>query len=511
MKGKKVIITLVTSSIILIIFFLFLDRKRNAKKNQENIVTIIGKIPEAIDSTEVGICRFIDDNPENYFFKNDSNIIMDSSFTSSFQINGTGIITLMPNEYMPKIFIICDNGGSIEFVVSRKEKLYDINFFGKNSKGQKLFNSSNLFKVNRLTQIINEKILQKNYSSEETIFEIERLKDSLFMPFKDFLKSEEITPSFFHVVKAQAEMKLLSSVNHVIEYNKYRKKTTSHKEEELDEINTYFFSRYDPFLDKYKNVDLISRVVNASSKCILIESKALKGSLNDLGLWQNHQTPNSYAPLELQEKMKAVDIMLNRSFEHNNLQVDKEDFLLFKKAFPNSPYNEPLAQLFEDENSKLITPAYTFADYSGVQKQISITKVLGDGNLDTLLANDFKNKNVFVDIWATWCAPCIQEFKYVEALHEFLIKNDIEMLYLSVDAASAGNKWNDGIIKHKLKGKHFLATKDSYPSLERKLGMDVLNIPKYLLFDKNGKLLDGDLPRPSTGNILFERINQLLN
>jgi thiol-disulfide isomerase/thioredoxin len=51
----------------------------------------------------------------------------------------------------------------------------------------------------------------------------------------------------------------------------------------------------------------------------------------------------------------------------------------------------------------------------------------------TELSNFFKGKTVYFDRWATWCSPCIEEFKYGESLHKFLNDNKIEFVYLNSD------------------------------------------------------------------------------
>ena len=49
------------------------------------------------------------------------------------------------------------------------------------------------------------------------------------------------------------------------------------------------------------------------------------------------------------------------------------------------------------------------------------------------LSEFFKDKTVYIDRWATWCSPCLEEFKYGDSLHKFLNDNNIEMVYLNSD------------------------------------------------------------------------------
>src|ERR1700761_2074057 len=56
-------------------------------------------------------------------------------------------------------------------------------------------------------------------------------------------------------------------------------------------------------------------------------------------------------------------------------------------------------------------------------------------NFDDLI-DKFKNKIIYVDIWATWCVPCVRELvekKDIEQFTSFAMKNDIVVLYITCD------------------------------------------------------------------------------
>ncbi|WP_373074222.1 TlpA family protein disulfide reductase [Zeaxanthinibacter enoshimensis] len=53
------------------------------------------------------------------------------------------------------------------------------------------------------------------------------------------------------------------------------------------------------------------------------------------------------------------------------------------------------------------------------------------GNLVSL--SDYKGKVIFINVWASWCPPCIAEMPGIDALHKKLTGNDVEMLMVSVD------------------------------------------------------------------------------
>lgn len=507
---KKAYIILLIAIILSCITFFY--KKKGKVIQDTKTVNIIGYVTDAVDSSKVKFCSFLDSNPENYYFMLDSTVIENQSFNKSFAINGTGIITIAPNTNIPKIYVICDKEGDIELNVKKdKEKGFIVGFNGKNAKGQQLFYDSKLFKGFLLNEIINENIIKKAVSVNQIIKNIERLKDSLFQPFNRFLEKKEITDSFYKIIKAQAEAKIIGAVESAVAYNLKKEKTNLLSDSQLKEVLKIVFSKYDPFSKKYKNIDLVSRTENAKAKCRLIKQGVLHGTKIDLGLWHKFKSENSYAPIEIQEKMKAIEIMFNQFFKQNEFDAEKKDYELFKKIFPNSIYVEPLSKYFVKNERPIKKATFTFASYEKLNKEIQIIKEYDKNNLDIIVKHEFRNKPILVDLWATWCSPCIKEFSYSYKLHEFLKENDIELLYVSIDKPNAEQKWKKGIIEYNLEGYHLLATNTIIPNLESILTANTeITIPRYLFFDKNGILLDGNLPRPSSGEKLFKRIEELM-
>ena len=124
------------------------------------------------------------------------------------------------------------------------------------------------------------------------------------------------------------------------------------------------------------------------------------------------------------------------------------------------------------------------------------------------LLDSFKNKPVFIDLWATWCTPCLEEFKYSKPLYEYLTKNGIEIIYISFDKEKDDLVWRERINTNKLFGNHIRASKLLQDSLTTLIwgGIDAYSLPNYLLFNKNGQLVNKDNLHPNTGIKLFKQI-----
>lgn len=115
-----------------------------------------------------------------------------------------------------------------------------------------------------------------------------------------------------------------------------------------------------------------------------------------------------------------------------------------------------------------------------------------DGNTVTMAS--LKGKVVLVDVWATWCGPCKAEIPHLKKLEEEMKGKDVQIISLSTDAVTDKGKWLKMIKDENLGGLQLFA---GGPSNEFSQYYKVNTIPRFLVFDKKGKIVSVDSPRPS--------------
>jgi thiol-disulfide isomerase/thioredoxin len=123
-----------------------------------------------------------------------------------------------------------------------------------------------------------------------------------------------------------------------------------------------------------------------------------------------------------------------------------------------------------------------------------------------------KGNFLFVDLWATWCLPCLIEFRHNEELHQLLAQyTHLVPIYISIDNDKLDTSWRNGVQKHNLNGYNLRASSDLYSNIVQIINQGKeLTIPRYILLDPTGNVIDDNLPRPSSMDKLKDTLDRLV-
>lgn len=108
---------------------------------------------------------------------------------------------------------------------------------------------------------------------------------------------------------------------------------------------------------------------------------------------------------------------------------------------------------------------------------------------------DFKGKYVYIDVWATWCGPCRQEIPHLQKLEEQFKGSKIAFISLSIDEAKDADKWKKMVAEKSLGGVQVMA--DNAWKSDFVKAYSVESIPRFILIDPKGNIVDPDAKRPS--------------
>lgn len=301
----------------------------------------------------------------------------------------------------------------------------------------------------------------------------------------------------------------------------------SYLENELLAINndTQFQLKY-PLFFSFLRSKLKYQIANLDFDQKRISAESLSAIL-DLNKSVVETVPYSYFYPLLEAISDSVNVKTANFLKHDNgSETDYRDvfdrtikwvgvndfykkLLLFKylqkigEVFSTADLNRYLNRFEEFSNDTLL--ANRIRNEFLLSKQITSEDSLfvidlanNELSLNSLITQNI-GKVVYVDFWASWCAPCRAEMKYAAQLRNDFEGKDIVFVYLSVDKSR--NAWeNAATAEGLITTKHnFIAKNVENSSFLKDIGFGT--IPRYLLFDKNGVLVHKNAPPPGSEEI----------
>lgn len=207
--------------------------------------------------------------------------------------------------------------------------------------------------------------------------------------------------------------------------------------------------------------------------------------------------------------------------------IDKcKNFNLKEKEFLSFKYLERIINSFSNQEANLYYNKFKQKfPKSGLTTYITSNyNITGEvsGNLNLLTEDDEKtNLNevldanhgrvIYVDFWASWCAPCREEMPASNQLRIKYKNKEVTFIYLALN--DKRTNWEKASIKENIWGhgfNYFIENSKSSVFID---SLDLSSIPRYLIYNKQGKLAHKNAPGPSSavlGNIIDELLLESL-
>jgi len=108
---------------------------------------------------------------------------------------------------------------------------------------------------------------------------------------------------------------------------------------------------------------------------------------------------------------------------------------------------------------------------------------------------DFKGKVIYMDLWASWCEPCRAEMPNFKNLKDKFKGND-KVAFMGIAVFDGDKEWRKALSEEK---PDWLQLYDANSTVAK--SYVAAAIPKYILIDKNGKVVNFNAPAPGDKSI----------
>jgi thiol-disulfide isomerase/thioredoxin len=179
------------------------------------------------------------------------------------------------------------------------------------------------------------------------------------------------------------------------------------------------------------------------------------------------------------KEMKALIIEQGSKFKVT--ESDLNSNLLDYDNFCKTLLQKNQKYLYKNSLSGSLGNQFTFKEISG--KNVSL--------------ENFRGKYIYIDVWATWCKPCREEFPFLDTLKKhFKDENALQIIAVSIDKDY--QKWSKFVTETNMNGVQLHANSDS----DFVKYYDIGALPRYILIDKNGNVANPSEIRPSAEGII---------
>lgn len=232
--------------------------------------------------------------------------------------------------------------------------------------------------------------------------------------------------------------------------------------------------------------------VGAETNNYLAQKALMEETLYPAGLWDFEEADFKSATAEIHTKLSEF-LDKNKTIDSTLLSLEKKNLDGFKAGIFNA-YKRNIASAE--------ARAAQFADFIGQPAPAFENYENAEGGTTSL--SDLKGKYVYVDVWATWCGPCIKEIPALKEVEKEFHDKNIAFVSLSVDdgrgykdrdATAAKEGWKTMIKEKDLGGIQVLSDKGWQSDFVQ--GFKIQGIPRFILIDPAGNVVNADAPRPS--------------
>ncbi|MFZ1703011.1 MAG: TlpA disulfide reductase family protein [Saprospiraceae bacterium] len=314
---------------------------------------------------------------------------------------------------------------------------------------------------------------------EDFLNKVEEIKTKLIDFKKEFQKQNGVFNSYFEeIVNMDITFQATNLKMFYPQYYNYLMKSTD-------------FVPSESFYSFFQSLD-INNEINLNSEHFKVF----------VPLYLDHELKIKNASTALYESSGLDKLNILGEKITNQKIKDEVSFNIMKQSFETSladafdMYNLYMTQNLDTEKKKVIEalhnewlplkPGNVAPFFQGVDK-----------NGKNFTSQSLQGKVLYIDVWATWCGPCIGELPHLENLQE-KFKSNSNITFVSISIDQNKEPWRKMLVDKNMKGLQ-LYSEGAWNS-EIISNYKINGIPRFIIIDKDGNLVDANALRPSNPN-----------
>lgn len=501
--------------------------------------TLSGQLPGCPDSTAVQVFEPGPGGRRNYFFSDGPNEARVRGGHFSYQLHQPTAGLLRVTSACANLFIYAEPGAAISFsstaTPEAAKRVYT--FSGPNAAANDLLANRQLLNDGPNTANRIGKLVEVAPTAAAALAQLQTtLLAPALAPLTRLRRERRLSEAGYQYLRAYTEQFLVfHTVGLLHGYLQDSVRSGLHpamRAAGARQLMAKLLTQYDPALPRYRSAG------NDHEKYVLIAHRLLLGAAPTERTWQPFAAQFSpidgafdaydYAPRVVQETAVGDELLTALAFNAMSPSEFAAVFATYVQKFPTSPYVPIVVHYLRGEAERTAKaaaakaaakttaaapatgPANTlFGQLNKGQRALTFGPAPGLDTVRTLgglVRSQRPGRAVFVDLWASWCGPCLAEFKHEPELSKFMQENNVDILYVSLDQPGFHDKWADLAASYNLHGYHYLAP----PALQKALAPTVPTIPRYMLFDKTGRLVEASAYHPSETDKLHQQVRERL-
>lgn len=304
-------------------------------------------------------------------------------------------------------------------------------------------------------------------------------KEYMVVPLEEFLQKIANTRDSLQLLLDKSGLtgedyniqKMIIQYDYIFTINNYRKFYTYHKKEEpilppdylkpvrtmnLDDSVAYRFSNDYRLLIgenwRYTQAELLKKDSTVSAITL---------------------TENYISGLFSPEIKDHIVTLLFKQINAKNINLDA-DYKKIMSLVSSSILKNDLDRRYSVAKSTgggMESSGFTYENYNGGKTKLS----------------DFKGKYVYIDVWATWCGPCLREMPEMQKLVAEYKDKNIVFVFISIDDLKDTKKWKEMVAAKNFAGVQLISDNKLESAFMKSYGVSL--IPRSILIGPDGKLV----------------------